>query len=136
MYEECKIINCNMLLTLMFAELEKIFGKQISCTIAYYLGRALGNAIHNVTRKLEYSPLLLERIFNELAKMGIVEYFRFQEINGGIPCIEFSGINMPMCRGRAEYPIIRGLADALAENGFFSVSYKGRGRVRIIMFVK
>ncbi|RLG71396.1 MAG: hypothetical protein DRO23_12015 [Thermoprotei archaeon] len=136
MYDECKIINCNVLLALMFIELEKIFGKQISCTIAYYLGRALGNAIHNVTRKLEYSPSLLERVFNELVKMGIVDYFSLQKVNGEISCIEFSGKNMPMCRGRAEYPIVRGLADALAENGFFNISYKGKGRVRIVMFTK
>jgi len=136
LYDECKIINCDKLLALMFIELEKIFGKHISCAIAYYLGRALGNAIYNAARRLEYSPTLLERVFNKLVNMGIVDYFSLRKINGEVSCIEFSGKNVPICGGRAEYPIIRGLADALSENGFFNVSYRGKGRVRIIMLTK
>ena len=136
MYEKYKAINCSMLLTLMFAELEKIFGKQITCTIAYYIGKSLGNAIHNVTRKLERPPSLLKKILNELIKMGIVSHIKLQEMDDRVSCIEISGVNIPMCRGKEEYPIIRGLADAFAENGFFSVTYKGKGRIEIILFIK
>lgn len=127
---------CYELFSLAFTEFERMFGKNISCTIAYYMGRSIGHALYSIFKYYGYTAKTVIEALNTLISMGIICYYNVYEVNGEELNIVIAGINVPRCYGKSEYPLIRGLADALAENGVFGPVYKGEGKVRLIVLNK
>lgn len=127
---------CCELFSLAFAEFEKVFGKNVSCTIAYYMGRSIGYALHSIIRYYGCTVKVISEMLNTLINMGVICYYKVHEIDGEELSIVITGINAPRCYGNSEYPLVRGLADALAENGMFNPIYKGKGKVKLTMFGK
>lgn len=127
-------ISPSILTTLALRELEKLFGTSVTCTIIYYLGRALGNAIYTVFSKYGFTYETVVSVFETLSNIGIISGFRIHEEDGEIINVLLLGSPSKFkCESAAAHPVLKGIIEVLMENDVPCIAYEKENGIQIII---